>query len=93
MAEPVNLKDASELVDTLRDSVTWCHCHDMYPNEPLNRPFFRHTSCANTLLAATTIAELVDELHQLRQQRDTLINATTHLSAEVGRLERTVYDR
>lgn len=93
MADPVNLEHASDLVDTLRDSVTWCHCHDNAANEPLSRPFFRHNSCANTLLAANTIAELVDELHQLRQQRDTLLDTTVHLSAEVGRLERTVYDR
>lgn len=64
-----------QLVNQLRNIAEWCYCHRGHEDEPLDRPFYRHHSCATILRAAnqlehleTRIANLTAELAAVRTQ-------------------------
>lgn len=68
---------ADELIHQLRDIAYWCHCNRVAEevDEPLDRPFYRHHSCAVILCAAnqlehleTRITNLTAELANLHTQ-------------------------
>lgn len=58
------------LAHQLRDLAHWCHCHHGHEDEPLDRPFYRHHSCATILRAA----------NQLEHLQTRLINLTAELA-------------
>lgn len=58
------------LAHQLRDLAHWCHCHHGHEDEPLDRPFYRHHSCATILRAATHLKQLAGRTDQLEAARD-----------------------